>query len=86
MSEEAEKEIRKTYGNDAAKDFLQEMKGGPVVIRLHGGIEYHGNLSAIDEFLNTTLRDTKEIYDGTVVSNLGEIFLRGSSVVYIALA
>lgn len=84
-TEEPKKEQRVTYGNNATTVFLNELSGSPVVVRLEGGVEYRGQLSAIDSFLNVVLRDTRETYEGTEVASLGEVFLRGSAITYVAL-
>lgn len=79
-----EKPQRRVYGNDASTSFLSALKGSSVLVKQPSGIEYHGTLQAVDGFLNVVLCNTKEVYEGTVVSELGEVFLRGSSVDYIA--
>lgn len=71
-------------GNNAASDFLKEIKGQPVVIKLISGTEYHGVLQAVDGFMNITLSDSKEVYKDTTVASYGDIFLRGTLVTYIS--
>lgn len=73
-------------GNNAASDFLKEIKGQPVVIKLVSGTEYHGNLQAVDGFMNINLNETKEVYKGTTVADYGNVFLRGTLVTYISSA
>lgn len=75
-----------TYGNDASTRFLKAIKGNSVIVRQDTGVEYVGVLGAIDQFLNVVLHDAKEMYNGKEVEQLGEVFLRGSIVNYIALA
>lgn len=82
---EAEKP-RKVYGNNASANFLADLRGEKVVVKQPSGIEYRGVLHAVDGFLNVVLRDTTEVYQGNVLTALGEVFLRGSSVDYIAAA
>lgn len=77
---------RPTYGNNATAEFLSELKGSAVIVKQSSGVEYRGILQSVDGFLNTVLKATKEVYEEKVVSELGEVFLRGSVVDYIAIA
>lgn len=85
-SQGSDNQIRKIFGNNASADFLSELRGKLVIVSEATGIQYRGILYAVDGFLNVVLRNTKEIYEHTVISELGEVFLRGSSVDYIAAA
>ncbi|GMM51497.1 U4/U6-U5 snRNP complex subunit [Starmerella bacillaris] len=85
-TEEPKREQWVSYGNDAATVFLSELKGSAVIAKIESGVEYRGLLHAIDGFLNIVLHDAKEVYENNEIANLGEIFLRGSVVNYIALA
>lgn len=83
---DSDSQIWKIFGNNASADFLSELRGNPVIVSQATGIEYRGTLHAVDGFLNVVLKNTKEVFENTVVSELGEVFLRGSSVDYIAAA
>lgn len=82
----SQREPRRVYGNNASATFLEDLSGKLVIVKQPSGIEYRGTLYAVDGFLNVVLRDTQEIYAGKVLSELGEVFLRGSSVDYVAAA
>lgn len=75
-----------TPGNNAAAEFITELTGKEVIVKLTSAIEYHGLLQAVDGFMNITLQNTREVYDGKLVAEYGDVFLRGSMVAYIAAA
>lgn len=79
------KEEPERVGNNAAAEFLQEIKGKEVIVKLVSGVEYHGNLVAIDGFMNISLLNTKEVYRGKVAADYGDVFLRGSLVTYLGV-
>lgn len=82
----SESPVAEAPGNNAASEFIAEITGKEVIVKLTSSIEYHGLLQAVDGFMNITLQNTKEVYDGKLVSEFGDVFLRGSMVAYIAAA
>lgn len=59
------------------KPFLQDLTGGPVVVRLKwGDTEYRGKLVSVDSYMNLQMDDTVEYIDGNKTGDLGEILIR----------
>ena len=65
-------------------DFLRDVTGKRVVVRLNSGVEYHGVLACLDGFLNVALEQTEEVVAGKRTAQIGDAFVRGNNVVYIA--
>ena len=65
-------------------DFLKSIIGRPVVIKLNTGIEYHGVLACLDGFLDIALEQTEEYQNGEKKAQLGDCFIRGNNVMYLA--
>lgn len=65
-------------------DFLKSIVGRPVVIKLNSGVEYRGVLACLDGFLNCAMEQTEEYESGVKKSQLGDCFIRGNNVMYIA--
>ncbi|KAG7662046.1 LSM6 [[Candida] subhashii] len=66
--------------------FLSDIIGSSVVVKLHNGVEYLGNLQSIDGFMNVVLDDGKESINGQVTKSYGDVFIRGNNVLYISEA
>lgn len=62
--------------------FLAEIRGGPVIVKLHSGIEYHGKLLSIDSFMNVVLHESSEIVNNQVANRYNDTFIRGSNGEY----
>lgn len=73
-------------GNNAASEFLKEITGNAVIVKVAPDMEYHGVLQAVDGFMNITLKGTKEVYNDKLVAEYGDVFIRGSLVTYISAA
>ena len=65
-------------------DFLRAVTGRPVVVKLNSGVEYRGVLACLDGFLNVALEQTEEYVGGQRRAQLGDAFIRGNNVFYIA--
>ncbi|KAH9261624.1 U6 snRNA-associated Sm-like protein LSm6 [Batrachochytrium salamandrivorans] len=64
--------------------FLKSIVGRPVVIKLNTGVEYRGVLACLDGFLNVAMEQTEEYENGVRKAQLGDCFIRGNNVMYIA--
>lgn len=62
--------------------FLSDIIGSSVVVKLHNGVEYLGNLQSIDGFMNVVLDDGKESINGQVTKSYGDVFIRGNNGMY----
>ncbi|GBG23999.1 U6 snRNA-associated Sm-like protein LSm6 [Hondaea fermentalgiana] len=67
-------------------DFIKQVIGLPVVVKLNSGTEYHGILSCLDGFMNIALEQADEIVDGKKEQHYNECFLRGNNVLYLSAA
>ena len=68
------------------KPFVNRLLGNEIICRTKWGQkEYRGYLISVDGHWNLRLADTKEIIDGDYASltELGEVFIRANSILYI---
>ncbi|CUM63684.1 uncharacterized protein PRCAT00001268001 [Priceomyces carsonii] len=75
LSPDASLGLQKT---DPSK-FLSSIIGSAVIVKLHNGVEYSGILQSIDGFMNVVLEEGKEIIDGQLNRNYGDVFVRGNN-------
>lgn len=66
--------------------FLNEIVGAPIVVKLNSGVEYRGELSSVDGYMNIALEKTEEWVGGQVRNRYGDVFIRGNNVLYISQA
>ncbi|KAJ9114554.1 U4/U6-U5 snRNP complex subunit lsm6 [Naganishia adeliensis] len=71
-----------TSGSPA--EFLKNVVGKEVKVRIGQGIDYQGNLSCLDGYMNVAMENTKEMVDGKVTASFGDAFIRGNNVLYIS--
>eukprot|EP01040_Poterioochromonas_malhamensis_P010772 gene10774-11741_t len=67
-------------------DFLKQVIGKPVVVKLHSGVTYRGILACLDGFMNIAMEQTEEYIDGQMKNKYGDCFIRGNNVMYISAA
>ncbi|OII75770.1 LSM domain-containing protein [Cryptosporidium andersoni] len=72
------------YARRNPSDFLRQVIGKPVIVRLNSGIDYKGILACLDDRMNIAMEDTKEFVNGSLVGQHGDTFIRGNNVLYIA--
>ncbi|VDO45222.1 U6 snRNA-associated Sm-like protein LSm6, putative [Brugia malayi] len=65
-------------------EFLKQIIGKPVVVKLNSGIDYRGILSCLDGFMNIALEQTEEYSNGQLKNKYGDAFIRGNNVLYIS--
>ena len=65
------------------KPFLNNCLGRPVVVKLKWNQEYKGILVSVDGYMNIRLAKSKEFIDGSLEISVGDIMIRGSSILYI---
>lgn len=56
-----------------------------VSIRLKNDVEYHGKMIDCDSHMNVILESTKEFRNNAPSTNLGNVVLRGSNILYICV-
>ena len=60
-------------------DFLKQVIGKPVVVKLNSGITYRGILACLDGFMNIAMEQTEEYSDGQLINRYGDCFIRGNN-------
>lgn len=65
-------------------DMLNNARGKEVIIHLKNEKQIAGILLAFDIHVNIILDNTKEIENGEVKKNIGLVFIRGDTIVYIS--
>lgn len=60
-------------------DFLKQVIGKPVVVKLHSGVTYKGVLACLDGFMNIAMEQTEEYVDGQLKNKYGDCFIRGNN-------
>lgn len=65
-------------------DFLKQIIGRPVVVKLNSGVDYRGVLACLDGYMNIALEQTEEYMNGQLKNKYGDAFIRGNNVFYIS--
>lgn len=60
-------------------DFLKQVIGKPVVVKLHSGVTYKGVLACLDGFMNIAMEQTEEYVDDQLKNKYGDCFIRGNN-------
>lgn len=60
-------------------DFLKQVIGKSVVVKLHSGVTYKGVLACLDGFMNIAMEQTEEYIDGQLKNKYGDCFIRGNN-------
>ncbi|ODV76163.1 U4/U6-U5 snRNP complex subunit LSM6 [Cyberlindnera jadinii NRRL Y-1542] len=68
----------------APSQFLSEITGSKVIVKLYSGEEYHGNLDSIDGYMNVALEEAEEYVGGQITNKYGDVFIRANNVLYIS--
>ncbi len=66
-------------------DALNNARGKRVIVELKNKAQYVGKLNAFDIHINVVLDDAEFREDGEVKKRLGTVFLRGDTIVSIAV-
>ena len=65
-------------------DALNKARDKRVIVELKNGKQFTGNLTAFDIHINTVLADAEERENGEVKRQLGNIFIRGDTIIFIS--
>ncbi|KAK2157957.1 hypothetical protein LSH36_180g01090 [Paralvinella palmiformis] len=60
-------------------DFLKQITGRPVVVKLNSGVDYRGVLACLDGYMNIALEQTEEYVNGQLKNKYGDVFIRGNN-------
>jgi len=66
-------------------EFLKQIIGKPVVVKLNSGVDYRGILACLDGYMNIALEQTEEYVGGQLKNKYGDAFIRGNNVLYISI-
>lgn len=64
-------------------DFLKQIMGRLVSVKLHNGSEYVGVLATFDGLMNVVLQQAEEFENNELKDKHPEIFIRGNNVLYL---
>ncbi|TFK61674.1 Sm-like ribonucleo protein [Pluteus cervinus] len=67
-------------------DFLKNVVGKRVIVRLTSGVDYRGVLSCLDGYMNIAMEQTEEFVNDVKTNKYGDAFIRGNNVLYISAA
>lgn len=81
---ERERERERARSGGTPSDFLKQVVGHQVTVRLNSGVDYRGILSCLDGYMNIALENTEEYVNGIKRNSYGDAFLRGNNVLYIS--
>lgn len=70
--------------SDRPLDALNESRNKRVLLELKNGKQLIGTLRAFDIHINIVLLDTEEHVDGQLKRKLGNIFVRGDTIIFIS--
>lgn len=65
-------------------NFLTDVIGHAVVVKLNSATEYRGVLACLDGYMNIALEQTEEYTNGELTNKFGDAFIRGNNVLYIS--
>ncbi|EKX52389.1 hypothetical protein GUITHDRAFT_157136 [Guillardia theta CCMP2712] len=65
-------------------EFLSQVTGRPVVVKLNTGVDYKGVLACLDGYMNIAMEQTEEYVNGQLKNKYGDAFIRGNNVLYIS--
>ncbi|KAI2668378.1 U6 snRNA-associated Sm-like protein LSm6 [Labeo rohita] len=51
-------------------DFLKQIIGRPVVVKLNSGVDYRGVLACLDGYMNIAVEQTEEYVNGQLKNNV----------------
>ena len=62
--------------------YINQLIGKKIKVRLKWGIDYNGTLETVDSYMNLKLNNSEEWFDNTLIGNLGEIIIRCNNIAY----
>jgi len=76
--------IHKTMDASRPLDALNEARNKRVIVELKNGKQFIGELKSFDIHINTVLKNAEEHMDGTLKRKLGQVFIRGDTIIFIS--
>ena len=76
--------VKMSLWKQTPSDFLKQIVGWPVVVKLNSGVDYQGVLACLDGYMNIALEQTEEYVNGQLKNKYGDAFIPGNNVLYIS--
>lgn len=67
-------------------DILNAALNKAVIVKLKGGLEVRGTMTAFDAHINIVLENAEQLENGEVKRKLGTMLIRGDSIVFLSPA
>ncbi|CAI5784281.1 Hypothetical predicted protein [Podarcis lilfordi] len=83
-AERPPRSVKMSLRKQTPSDFLKQIIGRPVVVKLNSGVDYRGVLACLDGYMNIALEQTEEYVNGQLKNKYGDAFIRGNNVLYIS--
>ncbi|KAG4096433.1 like-Sm domain-containing protein [Neocallimastix lanati (nom. inval.)] len=64
-------------------EFLDNVIGKPVIVKLNSGVKYQGILACLDGYMNIALEQTEEYVNGQLKNKYGDAFIRGNNGIHL---
>ena len=64
-------------------EFLKDLIGNPVVVKLNSGVDYRGILNCLDGYMNIALEQTKEYVNGQLKQKYDDAFIQVGAHLFI---
>ena len=77
--------VKFTMETSRPLDALNEARDKRVIVELKNNKQYVGRLRSFDIHINTVLEDAEERVDGELKRKVGTAFIRGDTIVLIAV-
>ncbi|TKS68376.1 U6 snRNA-associated [Collichthys lucidus] len=71
--------VKMSLRKQTPSDFLKQIIGRPVVVKLNSGVDYRGVLACLDGYMNIAIEQTEEYVNGQLKNKYGDAFLRGNN-------
>ena len=65
-------------------DALNDARSKRVILELKNGKQLIGTLKAFDIYINVVLNDAEEYSNGELLRKLGNVFIRGDTIILIS--
>lgn len=71
-----------SFQRQSPSEFLKQIIGKPVVVKLNSGVDYRGKhrwRDFLDGYMNIALEQTEEYVNGQLKNKYGDAFIRGNN-------
>lgn len=71
--------VKVSLQKQTPSNFLKQIIGQSVVVKLNSGVDYRGVLACLDGYMNIALEQTEEYVNGQLKNKYGDAFIRGNN-------